>query len=404
MATNSDWIRGEQIIEKLNRVDLELFNKVQAGHITPYDAGGNQLVRPDVSTKRNELAALQEELKTKQTEFENNRFGGMSLIDGPDSFVLSAWESRMRDLQNRIKEIDPEIKAIKKFLNETNPYSWGEFSIPQDSKEMESFFKLLSNAIFRVTEYKMLLDKKTKKDKGNIDAKQKNVTINSGSSDEIQPATDNSTGQYVFRKTGPSWEIIFEGRKISGLQGKGFKCLHYLVSRPGSDFSVLDLNQLDGNINFNGNTKSRAAFSEEKRNESEEIKNSNRPSGGTFHQEDIADKRYLYELKNKWQQLRIALADAEREGDPDAEEQAKIELEKLGQYIPETISFNGKSKKTRNEATRSKERIGKRISRAIDKIVEYDKKAAEHFKKAIPAINSYSLSYTPEETPDWTLE
>ncbi len=79
-------------------------------------------------------------------------------------------------------------------------------------------------------------------------------------------------------------------------------------------------------------------------------------------------------------------------------------MEKLGQYIPETISFNGKSKKTRNEATRSKERIGKRISRAIDKIVEYDKKAAEHFKKAIPAINSYSLSYTPEETPDWTLE
>ena len=46
---------------------------------------------------------------------------------------------------------------------------------------------------------------------------------------------------YVFKKTGPTWTIVYEGRAFNGLRGNGFAYIALLVSNPYKTFHTREL-------------------------------------------------------------------------------------------------------------------------------------------------------------------
>jgi len=65
-----------------------------------------------------------------------------------------------------------------------------------------------------------------------------------------------------------------------------------------------------------------------------------------------------------------------------------------------TLKREGAFSNTKLEA---KERVGKAIILAIEKIEQYNLKAGDHFNKAIPHPRASKIKYNPAEPIDWIL-
>lgn len=174
--------------------------------------------------------------------------------------------------------------------------------------------------------------------------------------------------QYLFRQEGPAWKIVFEGRSLTGLKGKGFTYIHYLVSNAYKIPPMLDLIKL-----YSGESLPKL-FSHE-----------------------VIDGRARKEYLTRMKDVKNKITEVKRNNDVGQKEKAQRELE----FLENSLSEGKKGKKFEDETIKAKNRIAKSIERAIIEIEKYDKPAGKHFKKAFKPVKTLYFSYRPDTPIPW---
>ena len=185
---------------------------------------------------------------------------------------------------------------------------------------------------------------------------------------------DLTNHHYLFRKEGPTWKIVFEGRPLKGLKGKGFLYIHFLVSNSPGVYRVADLADLDPAKPDTGDLSNKSSFS---------------------HQ-DIHDSKARHDYREKYKELQEELGEAETNHDLGRREKVQRDMDLLRHEIKINKHFG-------NETQKARDRIAANIKRAIKEMKKWDIPAAQHFEKALKPIKSFNLSYEPDATVRWNF-
>ena len=196
--------------------------------------------------------------------------------------------------------------------------------------------------------------------------------------------------QFALIQTGPTWKIIFAGKEIAGLRGKGFRIIHYLVSNPQKFFQAKDLSALI-NPPINSYTKiiEDSGYAEDDEKE----------RGDSLSSDPTANGKTWEVMITRMIELKEELSDAERDNDLGRKERIQEELEQIQSYLTRST---GDARFFMDENIRVKNTIIKSISRALDKIYQFDPTIGRHFRNALKPISRFS--YHPDQPIKWILK
>lgn len=204
-----------------------------------------------------------------------------------------------------------------------------------------------------------------------------------------------ATKQYAFYEEPPTWTIIFDGKRIPNLTGIGFKYIHYLVANMRQQFSVYELAKLTSDPDISSGPPDRNTEAGEGVRESVKRKDVQR----------TPDEKFLEQLETRLDILDEQIDPAKQVSDPYTN---KGELESERESILAEISTVKSRilypKGEDGEAKRLKDRITKRIERAVNEIMKWNEKAGKHFEEALRPINSLQQRYNPSEDIPWHIE
>lgn len=200
--------------------------------------------------------------------------------------------------------------------------------------------------------------------------------------------------RYAFYGEGPTWTIIYDGRTIRGLKGKGFEFIYFLVCRKQKVFRTDELayeveklptDQVAPSALYSTGHDSR----DEKK-----------------HKPKVDHKAMIYgdaleELKKHRNDLLAELREAEETNDPGLIHQATKSLDEFEEYVVQYLGKNGKTRAFQDESKRTKDRIAKSIERALKSIKKHDEDVWRHFKSALQPTNSFLQSYRPQTDISW---
>ena len=216
-----------------------------------------------------------------------------------------------------------------------------------------------------------------------------------------------SKARYAFYSEGPTWTIVFDGKTLRGLRGKGFKYLHHLVCNKNKRIYPSELVQLDSfSINdFKGTDKIISAPIDSEDGDKKrkidfyQIIKSDIPI-------EVADERFREDLKKEKDRLRKEVKEATEKNDLDRKEKAIIELKTFSFFWAEYFGKKRKGEKEKirifKDATKkTKDRIAVNINRALERIKQENPKASKHIKDALGSLYSTKLSYRPSKDIDW---
>jgi hypothetical protein len=200
--------------------------------------------------------------------------------------------------------------------------------------------------------------------------------------DDSRPSSDNvAESPYVFLQEGPSWTITYEGKTVRGLTGKGFAIIHYLVSNKGKTFSIADLAREFDKVEYRMATDSANIIEDKSMIEGLESP--------------------LEKLKHAYGELKNDLRKAEDANDLPRIEKAKHELQEFEKHAAQDLNIHGKTRKFSNETFKAKDRIRRRIERALDILKQHDENTYLHFRRVLSPINSFFHSYNPDRPINW---
>ena len=177
---------------------------------------------------------------------------------------------------------------------------------------------------------------------------------------------------------------MFKGTPTTGLVGKGFKYIQYLMMQETKHVDNLELLKLYP-----------------KEEDIEMVKESDTS--------DIADKK-----TREWLRSEILLLKEERDEAEEADDSAKIDQvnEKLDRLEDEWKQISRtsveskkvtKSKKFPNNVFRQRDSVKQSILRAIIKLKEIDRKTWEHFDRSLKPVGLDYNRYLPVEHIDWDI-
>lgn len=199
-----------------------------------------------------------------------------------------------------------------------------------------------------------------------------------------------SRQRYALYKDGASWTLVFDGKKISGLRGSGFKYIQYLVQHRGRQFSTEEISMLDGV------TSGKADRSYENQEALRAVK-----AGSPDVSQKIGDRRVISNLKKALGDLCQEREQATENNDVGRLDKINEQITQYEEYLREYIGIGAHGRQFNNESKRTQRRITKSVERAVKQLEKYDLRVYRHFITAIHPINSFSLSYTPLEPLDW---
>ena len=190
---------------------------------------------------------------------------------------------------------------------------------------------------------------------------------------------------------GPTWAITFDGRKMAGLDEKGFSVIHYLVSHPRKAFLASEIHRV-----FNLNPADAAPGLSDKPSKD---KGDNDQERG-INADTIFDEKTLQNIRGRQRKLKKELRKAEVDDDLVLQRQISEELSQLESYVL-GATWKGRSKRFRDEGDKIRDKYAKQIERALGKLKKYDMAAWKHFHDALRPVNNFC--YNSSHEISWTL-
>jgi hypothetical protein len=309
-------------------------------------------------------------------------FNPTKSVDG-NHVHISLWD--IRELEAEKKWLEETELTIRKELEpiaheDPDCRSWKYFVKPSSAEDIEKLIsEVCEKAIYR---------------RDDVSEVQRKFGL--GEIDEVEK--EISEGDYIFRQEGPSWTITYEGKTLRALKGNGFEIIHYLVRHKRKMFHTGELSQeFDKTVPTEGQ-KQHVPYSPQNEyalsNKDKEFVDAGARIYGKSMEELKKHRYYLYEKLRK----------AEENADPIQLAKANEELKGFNRYCTYYFGPRGRARNDIDNPIRTKNRITKRIGRALNRIKEHDEDTYLHLKRSLGPINSFFQAYNPDRSLDWHTE
>lgn len=198
-----------------------------------------------------------------------------------------------------------------------------------------------------------------------------------GKVEEMQRASSASRGEdgqepalaNVFRLDGEFWTIAFEGRMTRLKDSKGLRYLSRLLAEPAREFHVGDL----AAITDATGTADRPRISD---------------AGPMLD----AEARTAY--RNRLEDLRFELDEAEANNDTGRAERARTEMEFLAAELSRATGLGGRDRRASSDLERLRVRVTKALRSALSKVAGSQPGLGNHLDRAVRT--GYFCSYDPD--------
>ena len=173
----------------------------------------------------------------------------------------------------------------------------------------------------------------------------------------VAPA--EGAGAFTIAAEGESWALSFAGQAFRLKDSLGLRYLAQLVAEPDREVHVLELARgRDG------------------------IEESDAGDAG-----ELLDREARDSYKQRLEELREELAEAESFGDGARAARARQEIEFLGAELGRAVGLGGRSRRAGAAAERARSAVQRRIKNALDRIAEHSPALAAHLGKALRTGN-----------------
>lgn len=185
----------------------------------------------------------------------------------------------------------------------------------------------------------------------------------------------------VFMRQGDYWTIRYQGQTAILKATRGLDCLGCLLRRPGRDVHVTELVGIP--IDLPAPTLLGGLW---------EVSGHAVTAG---HQacDTILDGQAKAEYKQRIDQLRNDLEEAERFNDSYRAAKARTEMDAIAEQLAAAVGLGGRDRRSSSEAERARSAITKRIKEAINRIAEVIPPLGCHLAARIKT--GYFCSYNP---------
>jgi hypothetical protein len=186
-----------------------------------------------------------------------------------------------------------------------------------------------------------------------------------------EPVEAAAVGVNVFRREGDVWTIAYAGRTVRLRDARGLRYLHVLLGHPDREFHVAQLAS-----ELQAPAEAAAGF-------------------------EVLDAQARAAYRERVEELRDTVEEAQRFGDVERAARAQAELEFLLQELGAAVGLGGRSRRTADSAERARKAVSNRIRAAVARISGEHPPLGRHLERAV-RTGSF-CSYTPEQPVHWEL-
>ncbi len=231
---------------------------------------------------------------------------------------------------------------------------------------------------------------------------------------------------YAMHREGEGWRIVFNGKPISGLRGKGFHWIYYIISNPNNKVYYRDLNELS----VDKKKQKKATYIE---NELEGVLKADQLSvsdDSIFVNKNEIQKEELQTYKNLYKKLYLEKEQAVSKGNVTKVDRKMHDIKGVLQYLDENnieyeckgpeLKFKSKATTRTRDLTEAKkttetedftgtkykvinDKIKKNYRDAMKKIKTVDKNLHSYFSDHIKSEDG-AFIYSPPEDIFWHLD
>ena len=208
-----------------------------------------------------------------------------------------------------------------------------------------------------------------------------------------EPAGEDSerNDEYIFRKNGPSWEIVFRGKSLTPVKDiVGFSYIATLLERPGKLVSAFELRRSVG-ATMHSRTQEL-----DKHNDNVTI--SNAPSNLRV---DPDEEETLGNYKSRLGELKRDIGEAEEQYNETLKKELVEQREWIFGEIRRITGNKGKSRSVNPDEEKARKAVLQRLQSAYE-ILGKSKEYAELLKHLESSISTgTNLMYRPTDTISW---
>ncbi|MGI8407149.1 MAG: hypothetical protein ACR2L3_01375, partial [Actinomycetota bacterium] len=194
----------------------------------------------------------------------------------------------------------------------------------------------------------------------------------------VYPDATGSPKELRFEREGEYWTIVYQGTTSRLKNTKGLGFLAQLLAQPGREFHALALAgaaQSSAPVTENHSTQGLA-------------------SEGLGDAGAVLDDAAKAAYRDRINELRMEIEEAEAFNDPARSEHAQEELDALVAHLSSAVGLGGRDRKAASSAERARVSVTKTIKDALRKISESDPMLGSHLVSTIKT-GTY-CSYTPD--------
>lgn len=194
----------------------------------------------------------------------------------------------------------------------------------------------------------------------------------------------------TFRRFGAIWYVWFDGKATTFRHTVGVEYVARLLDAPFTELSSLDLSThgLGDSSQDPGPREKAPAEVRRKR------------KGQTLDVRRMVDDDTLSSSREELEELREELAEAERQGSPDAESLREKGV-RLAQYMSSVSGRSGRPRLDPDEGEKARAAVSKDIGRVLAEIAESHESLAEHLRRHLHP--GRVCIYTPQPPVTWTV-
>lgn len=199
---------------------------------------------------------------------------------------------------------------------------------------------------------------------------------------------ETKISNYAFLQTGPAWDIVFDGRPLRGLKGKGFAYMHHCMKNPEKVFSNDELYTLVAG----------------KSEPPPEIKGQELRTDSLSRKDNqTADRKAIKNIKEHISYLRSEFDKAKEANDGDRANKLRKEFEDCEENLLSDI-YKGHIKTFKNGKYSTSMAVSRAIDRAIKQLLTYDEEAHKHFTETFKYPYSPTKQYRFTKALPWKFE
>jgi hypothetical protein len=199
------------------------------------------------------------------------------------------------------------------------------------------------------------------------------------------PSARAPAGAAVFRREGEYWSILYDKDAFRLKDSKGLRYLARLLAAPDEELHALELVGADGaglrTVAVDDNLK----------------------VSGFGDAGELLDAQAKAAYRQRLDELRGEIEEAEAWNDPERAAKAREELEFITGELSAAVGLGGRDRRAASSAERARVHVTRAIKSALARIDEHSRSLGDHLKRTVRTGTFCSYSPDPRLPTSWEL-